>query len=308
MVTKNVARSTENLEKWPELPFADWKDSCETLQRWGQIIGKVRLVQSPYINHWWQVPYYITPRGLTTSAIPYQQGIFEVQFDFNDHQLLIQTSEGKTQIIELTARSVAEFYQLVMAALHTCGIEVQINTRPDEVADRTRFENDYQHAAYDPVFVNRFWRVLVQTEKVLQRHRSQFIGKCSPLHFFWGSMDLAVTFFSGRRAPERPGADRITREAYSHEVISCGFWPGNAQFPQAAFYCYAAPSPGGLDASKIQPSNAYYDRGMGEFLLHYDDVRRAAAPEQLLAEFYQTTYEAAARLANWDRAALEKRD
>jgi hypothetical protein len=275
---------------------------------WVQIIGKVRLVLSPYINHWWQVPYYVTARGLTTSAIPYAQGIFEIQFDFIDHQLLILTSENKTQTLTLTARPVAEFYHMVMAALRVLGIEVQINTRPDEFANPIRFEDDSQHASYDPVFVNRFWHVLLQTKKVLQRHRSQFIGKSSPVHFFWGSLDLALTFFSGRRAPERPGADRVTREAYSHEVISFGFWPGDAHFPQPAFYAYAAPVPSGLELAAIRPSSAYYATDMGEFLLHYDDLRRLSAPEQMLLDFYQTTYEASAKLGHWDRETLEKRD
>jgi Family of unknown function (DUF5996) len=308
MVTENTSRTTEHAEKWPELPYADWKDTCETLHMWEQVIGKVRLTLSPYANQWWQVPYYVTARGLTTSAIPYAQGIFEIHFDFIDHQLLILTSENQTHSFALTARPVADFYHIVMDALHALGIEVQIHTRPNEVVDPIRFEDDYYHASYDPVYVNRFWHVLVQTEKVLRCHRAQFIGKSSPIQFFWGSNDLALTFFSGRRAPERPGADRITREAYSHEVISCGFWPGSPQYPHPAFYAYAAPVPTGLESATIRPSSAYYDTNIGEFLLHYDDVRRSSAPEKMLLDFYQTTYEASANLGHWDRDALEKHD
>ena len=298
---------SSTLERWPELPFAAWKETCETLHMWTQIVGKIRLACSPYVNHWWQVPLYVTARGLTTSPMLYQKGIFEMTFDFIDHLLLIQTSEDHFKVVPLFARSVAEFYQELFSVLQALGIHVQINTLPQEVKNPIRFPEDTVHASYDPIFVNRFWHILVQIDTVLMRYRSFFIGKSSPIHFFWGSFDLALTFFSGRPAPERPGADKITREAYSHEVISAGFWPGNADFPQAAFYSYTVPIPAGLAAEPIRPSSAYYNAELGEFLLTYDDVRHADAPEEILLDFYRSTYEAGARAAGWDRQALEKR-
>lgn len=295
------------MKKWPALPFEDWKETCETLHLWMQIVGKVRLMLSPHINHWWHVPLYVTARGLTTSSTPYKGGLFEIQFDFIDHNLLILTSEGPTKTIPLFSRSVATFYREMMTSLHDLGIEVEINTLPNEVKDPIRFEEDEVHASYDPLYVGRFWRLLVETDKVLKRYRSQFLGKSSLIHFFWGSFDLALTFFSGRRAPERVGTDPIMREAYSHEVISCGFWPGDASFPKPAFYSFTAPSPSGLERASIRPEAAFYSQEMGEFFLLYDDIRTTDTPAQMILDFFQSTYEAGANLARWDRATLERR-
>ena len=311
MDSTSTTNQKESMELWPSLPFEAWKDTCETLHMWTQIVGKVRLALSPPMNHWWQVPFYVTARGLTTSPIPVpgEQGrIFEVQFDFIDHTLFILTSDGTTRALPLIPRSVAAFYQEFMASLHALGIEVTINTMPSEVQHPIRCDQDEVHASYDPVYAHRFWRILVQVDKVFKEFRSPFLGKSSPVHFFWGSFDLAVSRFSGRRAPERAGADRITREAYSHEVISCGFWPGDETFKAPAFYSYTVPEPPGLKAATLRPSAAWYSPGMGEFLLRYDDIRSADAPEKVLQEFLQSTYEAGATLAHWDREALERTD
>jgi hypothetical protein len=259
------------------------------------------------MNHWWQVTFYVTPRGLTTSPIPYKNSIFEVNFDFVDHNLFILTGDGTTKTMPLIARSVADFYWEFMASLRSLGIEVTINTLPSEVKNPIRCDEDREHSSYDPQYVNRFWRILVQVDRIFRQHRSFFIGKSSPVHFFWGSFDLALTFFSGRRAPERPDADSITREAYSHEVISCGFWPGDASFPQPAFYSYTAPAPSGLDKVSVRPDRAFYSSETSLFLLLYDDVRNADSPEQALLEFLKSTYEAGANLAHWDRQALERK-
>src|SRR5258708_16595865 len=283
------------------------RNPWETLHMWSQIVGKVRLALSPYVNHWWQVPLYVTARGLTTSPIPCKAGIFEVNFDFIEHKFFILTSDGTTKAIPLISHPVAEFYRELMASLKDLGIEVEINTRPVEVHNLVQCEEDIVHASYDPVSVNRFWRVLIQTDKVMKQHRSHFLGKSSPIHFFWGSFDLALTFFSGRRAPERPGADPVTKEAYSHEVISCGFWPGDASSPQPAFYAYTAPVLPGLEAGPIRPASAFSSTGRGEFFLLYDTLRSADAPEQMLLDFYWTTYEAGAKLGRWDREALERK-
>jgi hypothetical protein len=271
-----------------------------------QVVGKIRLAQSPMMNHWWQVPLYVTSRGLTTSAIPYQARTFEIIFDFIDHQLIVNTSDGATKRIALVPRSVAEFYQEVMNALRALNLEVQIYTTPVEIPDSIPFTEDHLHAAYDAGYANRFWRILVQADKTFKEFRARFIGKCSPVHFFWGSFDLAVTRFSGRRAPERVGADVITREAYSHEVISHGFWPGSGAIKDAAFYSYTAPEPTGLKEEAIRPPAAFYSQEMSEFIFMYDDMRKANQPEEALMDFLQSTYEAGARLANWDRAALER--
>ena len=311
MDSTSTTNQKESMELWPSLPFEAWKETCETLHMWTQIVGKVRLALSPPMNHWWQVPFYVTARGLTTSPIPVpgEQGrIFEVQFDFIDHTLFILTSDGTTRALPLIPRSVAAFYQEFMASLHALGIVVTINTLPSEVKHPIRCYQDEVHASYDPVYAHRFWRILVQVDKVFKEFRSPFLGKSSPVHFFWGSFDLAVSRFSGRRAPERAGADRITREAYSHEVISCGFWPGDETFKAPAFYSYTVPEPPGLKAATLRPSAAWYSPGMGEFLLRYDDVRSADAPEKVLQEFLQSTYEAGATLAHWDREALERTD
>lgn len=249
---------------------------------------------------------YVTPRGLTTSSIPFHGGTFAIDFDFIDHNLFVLTSEGTSKTLPLIPRSVAAFYQEFMACLQALGIEVTINPLPSEVHNPIRCDEDEEHASYDPVYAHRFWRILVQTDTILKRYRSHFWGKSSPVHFFWGSFDLAVTFFSGRRAPERPGVDAITREAYSHEVISCGFWPGDDRFPTPAFYSYTAPAPLGLETASILPAAASYNPQLGEFLLRYDDVRSASSPEQVVLEFYQSTYATGATLAHWDRETLER--
>jgi hypothetical protein len=295
-----------NQHPWPELPLEVWQDTYATLHMWTQIVGKVRLALTPRINHWWEVPLYVNARGLTTSAIPYGDGIFEVQFDFIDHKLEIQTNWGASKTLPLKRQSVADFYTAFMSALRSLGIEVEIWTLPCEVANPTPFESDTQHASYDPEYANLFWRILILSGNVFEEFRARFIGKNSPVHFFWGSFDLAVTRFSGRRAPERPGADIITREAYSHEVISAGFWPGGGEIKSAAFYAYAAPEPPGLAEQKVKPAAAFYHPQLKEFLLMYDDLRRAPSPRQALLDFLQSTYEAGANLAHWDRKELEK--
>jgi hypothetical protein len=295
-----------NHETWPALPLAEWQDTYATLHMWTQVVGKIRLAQTPLVNHWWNVPLYVTARGLTTSAIPYYERTFEIDFDFIDHKLLIKCDDGAMKSIALAPRTVAEFYREVMAALRALGIEVKIWTTPCEVPDPIPFEQDDKHAAYDAEYAQRFWRILLQADRVFKQFRARFTGKCSPVHFFWGSFDLAVTRFSGRRAPAREGADAITREAYSHEVISHGFWPGGGAIPWPAFYSYTAPAPEGLINEPIRPAAAYYSTELNEFLLPYDAVREASAPAALLLEFMQTTYEAGARLANWNRAELEQ--
>jgi hypothetical protein len=298
--------SNVSAEAWPSLPLQEWKDTYATLHMWSQIVGKIRLTISPPVNHFWHSALYVTSRGLTTSPIPYGNRTFDIDFDFIDHSLLIRTSDGAVKTLILAPRSVAEFYDEVMTTLRAVDIEVEIHAKPDEVADPIPFAEDTQHASYDPEYANRFWRILVQTDRVFKQFRSRFIGKCSPVHFFWGSFDLAVTRFSGRRAPERPEADPITRESYSHEVISHGFWPGGGAIQDAAFYAYSAPVPEGLDQEPLRPASAFYSKEAQEFFLMYDDVRKAASPDEALLEFMQSTYEAGAKLANWDRASLER--
>ena len=293
-------------ECWPPLPLEAWKDTCATLHMWTQIVGKVRLALTPLVNHWWNVPLYISARGLTTSAMPYAGRVFEVYFDFLEHQLVLQTNDGLRKTLPLVPRSVADFYREFMALLHSAGIQVKIWKMPVEIPAPIPFDQDRVHASYDPEYARRFWQILVSADRVFNEFRSRFIGKCSPVHFFWGSFDLAVTRFSGRRAPERKGADVITREAYSHEVSSVGFWPGGGDIKGAAFYSYMAPAPQGFGESRIRPDAAFYHQQLGEFLLMYDDVRAAASPSTALLEFCQSTYEAGAKLANWDREALEK--
>jgi Family of unknown function (DUF5996) len=291
---------------WPELPLQAWQDTYSTLHMWTQIVGKVRLALSPRVNHWWEVPVYVNARGLTTSPIPYRHGIFEIEFDFIDHQLMIQTSWGSTKVLPLRPQSVADFYREFTAALSALGIEVKIRTMPCEIPNPIPFESDTQHASYDREYAYRFWQILILCANIFQEFRAGFIGKSSPVHFFWGSFDLAVTRFSGRRAPERADADAITREAYSHEVISAGFWPGGGEVKGAAFYAYAAPEPRGFGQQKVLPAQAYYYPQMREFLLMYDDARSAASPRQAVLSFLQSTYEAGANLGSWDRKALER--
>jgi uncharacterized protein DUF5996 len=291
---------------WPALPLEEWKDTCATLHMWTQIVGKIRLAQTPLVNHWWNVPLYVSARGLTTTAMPYGEIFFEMEFDFLEHKLDIKCSHGQSASVALQPKSVAIFYQQTMDALQRLGIDVHIWRMPVEIPDPIPFDEDHEHASYDREYVSRFWQVLRYSEHVMQEFRSRFIGKCSPVHFFWGSFDLAVTRFSGRPAPPRPDADPITREAYSHEVISHGWWPGQGPLGKPAFYSYTAPAPEGLAEAKVQPGQAYYDKSMGLFLLLYDDVRNAAKPEEILTDFLRTTYEAGATLARWDRAALER--
>jgi len=274
------------------------------LHMWTQIVGKIRLTQTPLENHYWNSVLYVTSRGLTTSIIPYGIRAFQIDMDFIDHRLLIQTNDGATRSLALKPRSVADFYGELMDTLKSLSLEVHIHARPDEVADPIPFPEDHKHASYDAEYANSCWRILVQADRVFKQFRSRFIGKCSPVHFFWGSFDLAVTRFSGRKAPERPGADPITREAYSHEVISHGFWPGGGAVESPIFYSYTAPAPAGLDKEPIRPG--LYSTELSEFILPYDEVRQSASPDETLLEFMQSTYEAGARLANWDRDALER--
>ena len=292
--------------EWPALPFAEWESTCDTLHMWTQIVGKTRMALAPLENHWWNVPLYVTPRGLGTSAIPCGQGTFEMEFDFLAHHLLLRTSTGSQHCIRLFPRSVADFYAEYMAALRSLGIEVGIYRTPVEFDDTTPFDQDQHHASYDAKYVESFHRILVNCDRLFKEFRSRFLGKSSPVHFFWGSFDLAVTRFSGRRAPQREGVDPVTREAYSHEVASCGFWPGDRRFKHPAFYAYSAPSPPGLDGEPVRPGPAYWDQQLGEFVLKYDDARAASSPEQAVLEFCQSTYEAGAKLARWDRASLER--
>jgi Family of unknown function (DUF5996) len=298
------------VDEWPSLPFSEWRDTCATLHMWTQVIGKIRLAQAPLINHWWQVPLYVTSRGLTTSPIPYAAGTFQIDFDFIDHRLTITASDGGIEGFALRPATVADFYAEVMQRLKALNLDIRIWSTPVEVSDPIPFERDRQHGAYDPEYASRFWRVLVQAERVFTEFRARFIGKASPVHFFWGSFDLAVTRFSGRRAPLHPGApnvaDRITREAYSHEVSSCGFWPGGAGLEQAIFYSYAYAEPAGFRDTQVRPPAAFYLREFGEFILPYDEVRQASAPDETLLDFLQSTYEAVANSAHWDRAALER--
>jgi hypothetical protein len=293
-------------ENWPELPLAHWQDTYATLHMWTQIVGKVRLGLCPHINHWWEVPLYVNSVGLTTSAIPWSRGVFEVQFDFLRHVLSIQTSEGHSRTIALVPKSVADFYREFLAQLRDLGIDIEIWRMPVEIPNPIPFDEDTQHASYDAAAVTRFWQALVTVEKVFQEFRAGFVGKVSPVHFFWGSFDLAVTRFSGRRAPERENADPITRDAYSHEVISAGFWPGGGEVKGAAFYAYAAPEAAGFPDAPVRPKSAFYSPTLKEFLLMYDDVRTSPSPRGTLLEFLQTTYDAGADLGKWDRKELER--
>lgn len=305
--------TAERAEAWPPLPLEEWRDTYATLHMWTQIVGKVRLARAPMINHWWQVPLYVSARGLMTSAIPNGDHAFQMDFDFIDHQLLIQTDRGDERRIALRSRPVSEFYREVMDALRALGSDVRIWPHPVEIEDPIPFEEDDQHATYDPEHAQRFWRVLAQAERVLTRFRSRFVGKCSPVHFFWGSFDLAVTRFSGRRAPPHPGGiphlpDWVTREAYSRECSSCGFWPGGGAVKEPAFYSYAYPEPGGFEEFPVRPREAFYSQEMREFILPYEHVRQADQPERMLLEFLQSTYDAAAERGEWNRGELEDDD
>lgn len=292
---------------WPELTYADWRDTAVTLQLWTQIVGKVRLALSPWLNHGWQVPLYVNARGLGTSLVHAGGRIFEIDFDLVDHRLIVQTPEAPDRGFALEPMSVATFHRRLMAQLDGAGIDVMIDTLPNEVPEPIRFADDEVHASYDALAVNAFWRALVAADRVFRLFRTGFLGKASPVHFFWGSFDLAVTRFSGRTAPLHPGGipglpDAVTREAYSHEVSSAGFWPGNDRHPHAAFFSYAYPTPKGFEQATIEPAEAFWAKEMGEWLLPYDAVRTAADPEAALMRFLQTTYRAAADLAAWDRS------
>jgi hypothetical protein len=304
-MSKSTFNPVKEIDVWPALPVSDWRETYATVHMWCQIVGKVRLTLAPLENHWWSSTLYVTSRGLTTSPIPYGNRTFEIDFDFIEHRLIVQTSDGSTKNLSLSPKSVADFYGELMDTLRMLAIEVQIKAKPDEVPEPIPFAEDHKHASYDAEAVNRFWRILVQVDRVFKKFKTQFIGKCSPVHFFWGSFDHAVTRFSGRPAPERPGADAITREAYSHEVISHGFWPGGGAVESPMFYSYTTPAPPGLENAAIRPG--FYSNELSEFLLSYDDVRRSTSPDETLLEFMQSSYEAGANLANWDRAALERK-
>ena len=290
---------------WPILVLEEWQDTLATLHMWTQVVGKIRMKQTPLINHWWNVTLYVSARGLTTSPMPYHDRIFEIEFDFIDHKLRIECSDGALKILLLRPQTVADFYQEVMSALRDLGIDIKIWPMPVEIPNPIRFDQDQTHKSYDAEYANRYWRALVNVDDVFKQFRSRFIGKVSPVHFWWGSFDHAVTRFSGRVAPPREGADTITVEAYSHEVISHGFWPGGNGV-QAAFYSYTAPEPADLSESIIKPSAAFYSKDMKEFLLPYDAVRQSPSPETALMDFLQSTYEVGANLAKWDRKALER--
>ncbi len=297
-------------DAWPALPLSAWRETYATLHMWTQIVGKIRLAQVPLINHWWNVTFFLTARGLTTGTMPYGARTFQMDFDFLDHELRIETSDGAAAAIALEPRSVADFYALAMRELRALGLAVRIWPVPVEIENPIPFRKDRQHASYDPEYARRLWRILARAERVMTEFRARFLGKVSPVHFFWGSFDLAVTRFSGRRAPDHPGApnvaDVVTREAYSHEVSSAGFWPGGGPGIEPLFYAYAYPEPSGFKDRPVAPAGASYSPELREFVLPYEALRSAPDPDAALLAFLQTTYEAAADLAGWDRASLER--
>ncbi len=295
---------------WPDIPLAAWSDTFATLHLWTQIVGKIRLARSPWLNHGWHITLYVTSRGLTTSPIPYEGRTFELEFDFVSHRLDMRSSDGRRDEVPLRPQSVATFHKLVMEALRRLDLDIRITRKPSELVDPIPFAEDEVHRSYDAEHVHRFWQALVQVDRVFKIFRGRFVGKASPVHYFWGAGDLAVTRFSGRRAPQHPGGipnlpDAVTREAYSHEVSSCGFWPGGGAIDYPAFYSYAYPAPPGFAEAHVGPDEAFYSKDFGEFILPYDRVARAASPDETLLEFLQSTYDAAATLGSWDRAALE---
>ncbi|MGD9537297.1 MAG: DUF5996 family protein [Alphaproteobacteria bacterium] len=297
-------------ERWPSLAFPDWRDTAGTLHMWTQIVGKVRLVQSPWLNHSWHAAFYVTARGLTTSPIPHGERIFQIDFDFLDHRLIVSTCDGERSELALRPQATADFYRDLMRTLDTLGLPVKIHPRPNEVANAIRFDQDREHASYDPDAAQRFWRILVQVDRVFRAFRAGFRGKGSPVHFFWGSFDLAVTRFSGRAAPAHPGGfpnmpDAVTREAYSYEVSSAGFWTGSDDMPEPIFYAYAYPTPAGFKDAAVHPSAAYWSDSLGEFILPYEAVRGSDSPDATLMAFLDSTYLAAAQTGGWDRAPLE---
>lgn len=296
-----------NHKLWPPLPLDEWKDTCATLHMWSQIVGKIALALAPPLNHSWGVAFRVTPRGLSTQALPHTGRSFDIAFDFIDHELVIRTSDGDRRALPLEPRSVADMYRDIMATLSDMSLGVKIWPMPVEVPSPVRFDADTIHHAYDPEYANRFWRILVQVDRVLLTSRCGFVGKCSPVHFFWGSFDLAVTRFSGKAAPRREGPS-FMRDAYSHEVISHGFWPGGGSVLEPAFYAYAVPEPAGLKKAAVQPEGAYYHQEMGEFILPYDVVRTSSSPDGALTTFVDSTYGQAATLGAWDRRSLERQD
>ena len=296
---------------WPDLPLEAWSQTCDTLHLWTQIAGKVRIAATPLINHWWNSTFLVTARGLAAPAMPYANGTFDIIFDFAHHQLVIETRDCRVESFPLVPMTVADFYAEFMNRLRRLGVDIQIRTMPCEIEKPTPFDQDRTHAQYDPVHAQNFWRALVQSARVMTAFRSRFIGKVSPVHFFWGSFDLAVTRFSGRTAPPPKGhtpyvADRVMAEAYSHECASCGFWPGNGGFGYPAYYVYAYPEPAGYGDTRLRTQEAAYNTDLGQFILPYDAVRKANDPDALLLGFLQETYEAAANLAKWDRQSLER--
>jgi len=304
---------TSHLDPWPELPLEAWRETYATLHLWTQIVGKVRLAQTPWLNHSWHVTLYVTARGLTTSPIPYGTRTFQIDFDFIDHELRVLSSDGGKAGCTLEPQPVAAFYARLMAEMAKLGLHVSIQLKPNEVADPIPFDQDQIHRAYDQDYAHRFWRILVQSDRVFKAFRARFLGKCSPVHFFWGAPDLAVTRFSGRSATQHPGGvpnlpDWVAREAYSQEVSSCGFWPGGGPIPYAAFYSYAYPEPAGFPQAPVRPDAAFYSAELREFILPYDAVRQARSPDDTLLDFLQSTYEAAAELGKWDRGLLERRN
>jgi Family of unknown function (DUF5996) len=296
---------------WPDLPLAAWSETCDTLHLWTQMVGKVRIALTPLVNHWWNATFLVTARGLVAPAMPYCGRTVDVIFDFATHRLVIETSDGRVEDFALEPMAVADFYSEFMRRLRRLGIEVEIWTMPNEIENAIPFERDRVHAQYDRLYAQKFWLALLQATRVMNEFRARFIGKASPVHFFWGSFDLAVTRFSGRTAPPPKGATPnvaswVMAEAYSHEVSSCGFWPGNGGYGRAAFYVYAYPEPAGYGDTHLATTDAFYDEGLGQFILPYDAVHRASDPDKLLLGFLQETYAAAAKLANWDRKALER--
>jgi hypothetical protein len=296
---------------WPSLPLEAWRETYVALHLWAQIVGKIRLALSPWVNHSWHTTLYVTARGLTTSAIPYGGRSFQIDFDFLEHQLWLRSNDGRSASLALEPQSVASFYKRLMEQMHKLELEVRIHRRPNELPEAIPFDEDDKPRPYDAGYANRFWQVLGQADRVFKVFRARFLGKCSPVHFFWGAADLAVTRFSGRKAPQHPGGvpnlpDWVAREAYSHEVSSCGFWPGSGPIPYPAFYSYAYPEPQGFAEAQIKPPPAFYSKDLGEFILPYDEVRNAKSPDNTLLDFLQTTYEAAANLAKWDRSGLER--
>jgi Family of unknown function (DUF5996) len=291
---------------WPALPLAAWQPTYATLHLWTQVIGKIGIARTPMLNHWWNATLHLTARGLTTGPMRDGSQSFEIRFDFVDHRLIIETSRGGREVIELRPQTSADFYAAVMEALASVGVNVHIWPVTVELPEAVALDRDRDHASYDAEAVNRWWQVMLAAGTVLEEFRARFIGKCSPVHFFWGSFDLAVTRFSGRKAPVREGADAITRESYSHEVISAGFWPGSGSVAGAAFYAYAAPQPPGFERAPVKPAAARYETALGEYILMYDDMRSSASPRETLLDFLQSTYEAGANLGGWNRAELER--